>query len=174
MLEEPDTHINSLEYLAILITYAIAQHTLRQNPGLASHTYPTIHIFSDNTTACGWSCKAASSHNKIAKHITHIAGSLQLRARLGLHVSHIKGEDNVVADAISRIPIDSPVPFQLNSIKQAHPILMNCQACPIPPRLLSFISLLLSAKPEKLTIQWLSINKQLIPVNYSISIGPLL
>jgi hypothetical protein len=175
LLESEDvTHINLLEYTAVIITYAIAQRILNSNPDIASHTYPTINILSDNTTACSWSSKGASSSNSIAKHITHIAGSLQLNTRLGMHVTHIQGEDNIVADAISRIATNLPILSQLQKVKQEHSSLKNCAIAQIPRNLNSLITVLFSNKSEKLTIQWIRDKRHLIPVSDSFSIGSLL
>jgi len=170
------THINMLEYLAITITYAIAQRILRHNPTLASDTYPTILINSDNTTACRWATNTVASSSSITKHVARMACALQINARLGLHVQYIEGGLNIVADALSRLPVLTPFcstnfELQLNAVLHAHPCLQNCSAYQLPPNLLSLITALLSPTAEELTLQWRRQGRQVIPVLPSISSG---
>jgi hypothetical protein len=179
MIEEmlnDDTHINIYEYLSILITYSIASSIVESQPSITSETYPTINIFSDNSSAVAWSKKGISSSNPIAKQIGRLACSLQLNNNLGLHVSHIEGERNVVADCISRLFTN--VPFtdtlfceKLQSITQEHPILKACKHYHPPPKILSTVMLLLSDKSDRLTIRWQKIEGRLTPVSNSTSTG---
>jgi len=162
------THINMLEYLSILITYSIARCVLRDKPALAPDTYPTILIHSDNTSACSWATNTVASTNSITKHVTRLACALQINARLGLHVQYIEGGQNIVADAISRLPVLTPFcplnfKSQLTDVVQAHPCLKNCTGYQLPPNLLSLITVLLSPTAEELTIKWKKQGRQLIP-----------
>jgi hypothetical protein len=162
--EESSTHINLLEYASILITYAIAQCILRDRPSLRHHSYPTIHINTDNTTAQCWTHKAASSADKGAKDLARLNCSLQLGASLGLHAVHIKGDDNFIADDISRISHDSPFSPQLQTIVHRHVVLQNCSLYPVPPNLSSVLSGLLSSTTDRPIVTWKKIGNQLIPV----------
>jgi len=105
------THINILEYLAILITYAITQRYLRDNPALVPDSFPTILIHSDNTTAVSWAHTTISSSDPVAKHVARFACLLQVNARLGLKVAYIEGDNNGVSDTLSRLYCnpDSPL-----------------------------------------------------------------
>jgi hypothetical protein len=154
-----DTHINILEYISILITYAIAQSRLLTDPTLAPDSYPTILIHSDNTSAVSWAQKTISSSDPIAKHVARLACLLQIHARLGLKVTHIEGENNVVSDHLSRLHIhtDSPVIPLLDQIKilqERHPQLEHCSHCPVPPNLLLRITTLLSRGADKRVFEW--------------------
>jgi len=151
-----------------VLTYSIARCVLRDNPTLAPDTYPTILIHSDNTSACSWATKTVASNNSITKHVTRLACALQINARLGLHVQYIEGGQNIVADAISRLPVLTPFcplifKSQLTEVVQAHPCLKNCTDYQLPPNLLSLITALLSPTAEELMIKWKKQGRQLIP-----------
>ena len=162
--EDSSTHINLLEYASILITYAIAQCTLRDNLSLRHHSYPTLRVHTDNTTAQCWTYKAASSTDKGAKDLARINCSLQLGASLGLHAVHIKGEDNFIADDISRITNDSPFAPQLQTIVHRHAALQNCSLYQVPLNLSSVLSGLLSSTTNRPIVTWKKAEKQIIPV----------
>ena len=163
-MDESNTHINLLEYASILITYAIAQCTLRDHPSLRHHSYPTLRIHTDNTTAQCWTYKAASSADKGAKDLARINCSLQLGACLGLHAVHIKGDDNFIADDISRIANDSPFAPQLQTIVHRHNVLQSCSLYPVPPNLFSVLSGLLSSTTDRPIVTWKKVDRQIIPV----------
>jgi hypothetical protein len=161
------TQINILEYLAILITYALAQRCLNSNPTLAPDSYPTILVHSDNTTAVSWAQKTISSADPIAKHVARLACLLQLNARLGLKVIHIEGEKNDVSDALSRIFTNPnspllPVSDQIQTLRGNYPQLQNCNHCLVPPNLLSLVTQVLSRRADKLVLEWSTINKRSI------------
>jgi hypothetical protein len=75
----------------------------KNNPSIAPDSYPIILNHSENTSAVSWATKTISSSTPIAKHIARIACFLQLKARLGLKVAYIEGENNNVSDDSSRM-----------------------------------------------------------------------
>jgi hypothetical protein len=169
-----ETHINILEYLAILITYAIAQRCLLSNPAQAPDTYPVINISSDNTTAVSWAQKTISSNNPIAKHAARIACLLQLNARLGLKVAYIEGDKNIVSDALSRLYSNSSsplLPSAIQTLQERFQSLASCTHCPVPPNLLSLITRLFSRDAAKLVLEWPASKKQRKQDNNSIETG---
>jgi hypothetical protein len=171
-----ETHINLLEYTAILITYAIAQRCLRDNPLLAPDSYPTILIHSDNTSAVSWATTTISSSDPIAKHIARIACLLQLKVRLGLKVVHIEGEENNVSDDLSRMFANTSSPLfslsnQIKSLQDRHQQLQHCSHYPVPPNLLSLVTTVLSRHAGKLVLAWKKSNTPSIPDNDSTITG---
>jgi hypothetical protein len=167
-----ETHINILEYLAILITYTIAQQRLRAEPTLAPDSYPTILIHSDNKTAVSWAESTISSTDPIAKHVARLACLLQIHARLGLKVAYIEGKTNVVSDDLSRLYTYSDSPLfalsdQIQSLQDKWPQLQNCDHCLLPPNLLSLLTTVLSRRADKLVLEWKTINKRSIQDNSS-------
>jgi hypothetical protein len=166
------THINILEYLSILITYALAQAALAKQPHLASHQHPTLNIFTDNATAESWTYKAiASSNVRLSKYISKLACALQINSSLGLHATHLEGSKNVIADKISRITHDSSFPSQIQAIQKEHEEIRNCMISPIPPGLHSHLLSLLSNPFDPHTIQWQRIDERLTPVRLTSSHG---
>jgi len=158
------THINILEYLAILITYAIAQRCLRDNPTLAPDSYPTILIHSDNTTAVSWAQTTISSSDPVAKHAARLACLLQVNARLGLKVAYIEGDNNGVSDTLSRLYCnpDSPLfvlPDQFHLLQDTLPQLQSCNHYPLPHNLLSLVMTLFSKHAGKQVLEWSIPNK---------------
>jgi hypothetical protein len=171
-----ERHINILEYAAILITYAIAQRCLRDNPSLAPDSYPTILIHSDNTSAISWATKTISSSDPTAKHFARIACLLQLNARLGFKVVHIEGENNRVSDDLSRIFSNSNSPLlslsdQIQPIQAKHHQLQLCSHYQVPPNLLSLVTMVLSKDAEKLVLAWKKSSIPSIPDNDSTTTG---
>jgi len=161
--ETSNTHINLLEYASILITYAIAQRILRDDSTLATHSYPTLRVHTDNTTAQCWTYKAASSVDRGAKDLARINCALQLGASLGLHAVHIKGEDNFIADDISRITNDLHVLSQLQTLTHRHAALQNCKLYPVPRNLSLLLCGLLSSTMDRQTVTWRKVERRLIP-----------
>jgi hypothetical protein len=167
-LLEDDTHINIKEFLSVIITFALARRILTTNPSLALDTYPTITIFSDNSSAVSWASKGISSKNRVGHHIARIMCALRIQSNLGLHVEHIPGVDNVISDQISRIvysPVSpsSVVSKQVHRIQQEHQCLQDCSLCPIPSKLNSLVMLLLSKHAGRQVINWRVTKEQLIP-----------
>ena len=119
-----------------------------------SRTHPVINPRPDNTTAQCWTYTAASSADKGAKDLARINCALQLGARLGLHAVHIRGEDNIIADDISRIVPDSPFVSQLQTIVHRHPVLQNCTLYQVPQNLSLILFGLLSSHTDRPTITW--------------------
>jgi len=174
VLGDDTTHINIYEYIAILITYAIAASRFKSTH--IHETYPTINILSDNTAACAWASKGMSSSDTRAKHIARITCSLQLHSKLGLVVNHIEGEANCIADAISRLILtpSRPLSLQVLELQQLYPSLRDCTLCQVPCKLNSLLTQVLSAKSGTLAIRWQRTNGQLSPVVGSSSNGLLL
>jgi hypothetical protein len=160
------THINLLEYAALLITYAIAKEILAENPTLADHSYPTVEIHTDNTSALCWTKKTIASSDSVAKHLARLACSLQINTRLGLVASHIEGASNCIADSISRCtPDDSPIVCQLQALQARHSELQNCKIYQVPPELGSLLTSLLLRKSDPPTIMWQNHKGRLRAVN---------
>jgi hypothetical protein len=177
---DDDTHINIKEFLSIIITFALARRHLHRHPTTARDTYPTIMIKSDNTAAIAWTTKGISSDNRVAHHLSRILCCLQINSTLGLHVDHIAGEENIISDALSRIPVNSRhlpssslsfITEQVNLVQQRHSCIQHCVLSPIPPNLLSLISTLLSPQAGRLQINWRNNRGQLTPDLPSFSNG---
>ena len=95
-----EVHINSLEFIAILISYIMVQEKYKANPSNYPPS-PTLLAFGDNTTANAW-WEKMSTHSKMGQNLLKLYAEYQLLSPVCSVAKHIKGTENVVADAISR------------------------------------------------------------------------
>jgi hypothetical protein len=146
--EIDDSHINTLEYATIIINFIIAKTIINRTPVISRHPHPTILLFSDNKSAISWSIKAANSTSSKAKSLSRLFASHLIRSPLGIHLNHVRGEDNGIADRISRFSNDSPILSQFYDLTQEFPDLRGCQHFQLPPELLSDLSTMLSTSCE--------------------------
>jgi hypothetical protein len=142
------SHINILEFATIVINFIIAQTILVQQQSFSCHPHPTILLLSDNTSAISWCRKAANSTSHKAKSIARLLAAHIIHSPLGLHTDHVRGEDNGIADRISRFTDDSPITSQFSSLTQDYPELRGCRHFPLPQELVSLLSTILSSKSE--------------------------
>ena len=122
--------INILEFAAIVVSYGIATSILQSHSNLRTstlidHDHPTISIHTDNRSAQSWVKKAVSSASPAGKAVSLLLCQLQLNNRLGLHAHYVRGEDNGIADTISRFH-PTHLDFQFSSLCQLYPQLRNC------------------------------------------------
>jgi len=133
--------INLLEYTTIILSFAACIQAIRDNHPLP-HPYPTFHIRSDNTAAVAWTRRAVSSTH-MGKSLAFILTSLLINnTNIGLSSSHIAGEDNKIADDISRlVPITSSHKLSLSFsiLKQKYKNLSNCSRFHPSPEMLSLL-----------------------------------
>ena len=93
--------INLLEYATVIIMYTAVTQAYRDGIPLP-HKYPIFKNESDNMSAVVWSKKASMSTSK-GKTLAKLFALLCIDNELSLHSAYIKGDDNVVADNISRM-----------------------------------------------------------------------
>ena len=136
--------INLLEYVAIIISFAAAITKLHQGIDLPQ-PYPSILIFSDNTTAISWTKKAASS-TKEGKALAHLLTSLMIHhPSVGLSSKFISGSENTIADSISRMSTPTHL-STFSLLSQTYPSLQGLPRFLPSPELLSRIWDALSSK----------------------------
>ena len=95
-----EIHINTLEFIGILVAYIITLEHYRAH----SHLYPpspTLHAYGDNTSANAWWTKSSTS-SPMGRNLVRLYAEYKLLAPVHSTIAHIKGEANVVADTISR------------------------------------------------------------------------
>ena len=93
-------HINTLEYLGVLLVSIIVNDLHSTHP--EQHPpVPTLRTYCDNTSAIAWWMKA-STKSTLGRRAVMASAAFRLGAQVGSTVAYIKGEDNVVADTISR------------------------------------------------------------------------
>jgi hypothetical protein len=91
--------INLLEFVVEIINYAAATHIFQCTP--STYEYATLQNWADNKTAEAWIKKAATKTNK-GKALQRTLCSLMINNPVSIKSDCIKGESNVLADAISR------------------------------------------------------------------------
>jgi len=139
--------INLLEYVAIILSFAAAATRISQSTSPAIPN-PLLSIMSDNTTAISWTRKAATS-TKEGKALAYILTSIMIQhPHLGLSSSFIKGVDNTVADAISRMHTKTHT-LTFFQLQQTYPTLTGLDQFHPSPELLSRIWDALSLQPVR-------------------------
>ena len=119
--------INILEYAVVVITYLISSEQLHLHPSYNTHNDPApiLLAYSDNTTAESWTRKCCHS-SEAGRALSRIMCCLQINNSLGILPEHISGEDNFIADKISRIHPVSGVAPSFDNILQEFPQLVSC------------------------------------------------
>ena len=110
--------INLLEFVVEIINYAAISTLIKDNLVTLAHEYPILLNWTDNKSAQSWIRKAATRTDK-GKSLQRILCSLMINNPLGFKADYIKGETNVLADAISRTFVSNSVSF--NTLIQKFP-----------------------------------------------------
>ncbi|MGH7974573.1 MAG: hypothetical protein ACREBR_03520 [bacterium] len=134
-------HINVLELVAIVINIWM---TLRRLQAIGEiQGGHIVRVQADNTSALSWMKFAARSHSLPVRRLVRFLSALLLCTDFPCKMegSHIKGSENVGADALSRL---TPFPTWDSAISECSPLGV-CQAYQIPCRLLFAISSIASS-----------------------------
>ena len=119
------TSINLLEFITIIILYLATSQAIQESKIDIGHSYPTVRILSDNTSAVAWTKKACTS-SESGKALTRLLCFVMINNNLGLDSHHISGNDNEQADHISRLHSSSQQELfkkypQLRTYRRYHP-----------------------------------------------------
>jgi hypothetical protein len=106
--QEPDKdakgfHINTLEFIALIINIWLVEHLLLQDgERMGGHI---IQALSDNTSALSWMSHASRSLNPTASCLARFLTALQVYLPLQAHLTgcHLPGQQNTGADVLSRV-----------------------------------------------------------------------
>lgn len=114
---EPEyLHINQLEFASVTLAFVATQLRLTSLDNderqrlfpLGIPPTPLVHILCDNTTAVAW-CNKITTKSAAGQQLLRILAELLLTfPHLGLASSHIPGDDNQMADLLSRPQLFSP------------------------------------------------------------------
>ena len=126
--------INLLEYVVVIINYAIVTHIVKENNLCAHYKYQTLLNWSDNRTAICWTRKAAISTDS-GKALSRIFCSLCINNNINCISDYINTKENVIADKISRS--DDLFASDLRKIMQEHIELRQCKRYQLSPAFLS-------------------------------------
>ena len=137
--------------MVAIITYAASRCALEQMD--TSDPYPTLQNLVDNRSALQWSRRAARS-SPHAQALGRVLSNLLITSPLALSSEFIAGEDNALADRISRSTNLTQHTPEFLSLLQEFPRLRSCQRFVPSPELLSALYSALSvASAPKLTSQ---------------------
>jgi hypothetical protein len=173
-------HINATEFVVVLLqlvaftvrleTLTTKQRTVFFPAGIPIH--PILLCFTDNTSAEAWANKVTSKSLQGQPLIGMLAALLRARP-IGLNTHHIPGDENILADFISR-----PTHFALSHSDRSEQIFLKHASARtwdyfLPsPELLQSLSCLLSSAP---TLDLPSLPRNLglfVPAGSTISCSP--
>jgi hypothetical protein len=151
-------HINCLEFLVViiqLVAVIVRMETL--TPALAAQLFPEgvpLHpvalIRTDNTVAKKWANRVSSS-SVAGQNLLGIYAALLKNFSIGVQCDHIPGEDNIIADFISRPNYTFyTFPERAAQIFQKYPFLRTYAVFQPSPELLQLLAFSLSTKPARL------------------------
>ena len=130
--------INVLEFVAIIVNYVAALTVLRTTD-VTQDPHPVLLNLADSMSAIRWAthhCKDSLAGRALGRMFC----MLLVDSPLGINAEHIKGEDNVIADEISRLRLlDDADHFDYSLLKQKFQQLRDCRAFQPSPELLSLL-----------------------------------
>ena len=153
-------HINPLEFLGALLNLWITiKLVMKAGPRAGGYV---IDLLADNTTALSWMSLASRTKNPLLQGLARIGAALLVRAaELLTKVSpkHFPGDQNVVADALSRPPTRaSPNQNVLDCVIAQWSQLDKCRICLLPFKLLSEIASVISSRATAVQYEVLTTN----------------
>jgi hypothetical protein len=102
--------INLLEFVIEIINYVAVSTYFQQHTPVSCNCFSVLLNWTDNKTAQAWIRKAATRTKK-GKALQRILCSLMINNSLGFKADYIKGEHNILADAISRTVVSKNTSF---------------------------------------------------------------
>lgn len=163
------THINPLEFLAIIINIWIAcalSSTLR-----VPHTGFIVRLWCDNTTAISWFEKARTTQHPVIRAWARLTTSWLVTANSSptrFDAEHISGEKNLCSDRLSR-RLKNGQPRSWDSVTAECPPLRTCRHCLLPRKLFSALAATLGATSTEDTFEPTTIS----PTTLGLDILPL-
>lgn len=131
--------INVLEFVAIIINYAAALTIILLEPP-TDDPYPILLNHADNKAATKWIRLCTSS--PMGRRLALIFCFLLMESPLGINAKWLPGDENTIADAISRAKQTRHTNnsfYDYSSLKQEYPVLMNCRSFQPSQDLLSML-----------------------------------
>ena len=93
------------EFVLIILNYAANKLAILEDPEKYDSPAPIVLHYVDNTYAISWTKRTARS-SPIGKALGLILCTLLINSLLALHSEHVAGVNNVLADKISRSPLN--------------------------------------------------------------------
>ena len=130
--------INLLEYIVIIINYAISTTIFQRKNLGATYPHQTLLNWSDNRSAIAWTKQAAIS-TAGGKAISRIFCSISVNNNLQCVSDYINTKHNVIADDISRIK-NNLSESSLKKLFQDHVALTSCARFHLNPAFISCLT----------------------------------
>ena len=132
--------INKLEYASIIFSLAASILSWEALPVDQRPIHPMILSWTDNTTAEAWTRKIAGLTGPQGKSMARIFAHLLMFSNVGVRAAYIKGEENPIADYLSRLRDQNNFSqFQYDSLVTQFPRLKQCRRFLPSPELLSLV-----------------------------------
>jgi len=156
-------HINPLEYIGALINlWLVLQCAIAAGPIVGGYI---LALMSDNTTTLAWISVASRTKDPLLQGLARLGAALLVNAAKHLTKVcplHIPGDQNDVADALSRPPTaENPSQNVLNSVIAQWSQLDDCRICLLPFELLTEIAPVISLQP---TTELLTLEPKFLPL----------
>ena len=130
--------INLLEYIVIIINYAVCTSIFHEKNLNNVYKYQTLLNWSDNKSAIAWTKQAAIS-TAGGKALARIFCSLSINNDLQCTSDYINTKENIIADDLSRIKFTSSTDT-LEKCLQDHVVLRSCERFHLNPDFLSSLT----------------------------------
>ena len=126
------THINELEFMALIISIYLALALAPPN------SQPILLATGDNTSALSWLSYAARTKKPTVRRLARLMQAMltYYPYHFALQNEHVKGVNNDTADILSRF---TRAPTWASVIELTSPILDNCRPYRVPSELLSLL-----------------------------------
>jgi hypothetical protein len=144
-IDAPGTHINVLEFVAIIINLWLIIVSSHRHPApIGGHIFA---VFADNTSALSWLRYASRSHRPNVCRLARFTSALLFASGFQGKVQgqHLAGRLNRGADALSRCQL---YPTWASATAQCS-LLSSCTTYRLPHELLSLLGLMTSNKPTE-------------------------
>ena len=147
-LKKGDTNlisINLLEYAAIIVGLAASIVAWEKMPQHSRPQHPMLLLWTDNTTAESWTRRISGLKGPQGKGLARLFAHLLMFSDVGVRAAYVEGEQNVIADHLSRIRhTDDFSQFTYPALEQKFPRLATCRRFQPSPELISALFTTLS------------------------------
>lgn len=164
-------HINPLEYIGCIVNlWLTLKCVMELGPRDGGYI---LGLLADNTTALAWMSLASRTKNPALQSLARLGSALLVKAAellTKICPLHIPGDQNVIADALSR-PNDGDThsPNALDFVIAQWSQLATCRICLLPSKLLSTIASVISSPPTgdeygRITTELLTLEPKFLPI----------
>ena len=174
-------HINCLEYLVVLLQHAAIIVRLAQaTPSQVSRWFPagrpTLPYWMgdcDNEVSTHWD-RAMSARGVPGQNLIGVASELKRQFALRAETQHLAGEENVVADDISRNDFSLPFPSRSSQLFAKHPSLATWDFFLPSPELLQLLYSKLFSGPARAPCVLPTVLGQFVPAGSTTLSSPVI